>query len=118
MTEQGVQPVDAVGQRPIAITVVCVVMIIGAVATVPLMFSEAARALPSWYTPYLAFSVLIGLACTGGLWMMQKWAVYTFIAFALVNQVILGATGLWNVLALLLSGIKIGVMLIYLPRMK
>ncbi|MBV8836583.1 MAG: hypothetical protein JO000_08595 [Alphaproteobacteria bacterium] len=50
--------------------------------------------------------------------MMQKWAVYTFIAFALVNQAILGATGLWNVLALLLSGIKIGVMLIYLPRMK
>ena len=50
--------------------------------------------------------------------MMQKWAVYTYTGFAVINQVILIATGLWNPFALILPGIVIAVMFAYLSRMR
>lgn len=120
MADHGVQAIGPAARRPIAVTVVCAIMIIGAVATVPLMFSEPARSLslPSWYPSYLCVSALIGLACAVGLWMMRKWAVHTYIAFGLINQVIISVIGVWHPLALLLLVVRAGVMLIYLPRMK
>ncbi len=118
MTDQGVQAIDAADKRPIAITVICVIMIIGAAFSVPLLLSDVARAIGPWYPPLLGVSALIGLGCTIGLWTMRKWAVYAYIAFFLVNQVVLATTGLWGLRALLLPGIVIVVMLIYLPRMK
>jgi hypothetical protein len=42
-----------------------------------------------------------------GLWMMKKWGAFTYTGFAILNQVILLATGLWNILALLLPAIVI-----------
>jgi hypothetical protein len=44
--------------------------------------------------------------------------VYTYTAFAAVNQVILLATGLWNPLALIIPAIVIVVMFIYVSKMQ
>jgi hypothetical protein len=118
VTDQGVQAIDTADKRPIAITVVCVICIIGAVFSVPLLFSDVAAAIGPWYPPLLGVSALIGLACAAGLWMMRKWAVYTYTALFLTNQVILATTGLWSLRALLLPGIVVVVMLTYLSRMK
>jgi hypothetical protein len=105
-------------KRPIAITIICVIGFIGAVLAVPLIFSETARGIAPWYPALLGVSSVIGLACMIGLWMMRKWAVYTYTAFAAVNQVILIATGLWNPVALLIPAIIIVVMFIYVSRMR
>ena len=87
--------------RPISITIICVIGILGALISIPLVFTDMAARIGSWYPPLLAFSVLVGLACMIGLWMMKKWAAYTYTGFVIINQIILLATGLWNILALL-----------------
>jgi hypothetical protein len=94
-------------KRPTAITVICVIGFIGALITVPLIFSSIAQQVGSWYPPYLGFSAVMGLACMVGLWMMRKWAVYTYIGFVALNQVVLLAMGVWNVMALLIPAIVI-----------
>jgi hypothetical protein len=105
-------------KRPIAITVICILGFIGAAATVPAFFMDVMRALPPWYPVLLGVSAVIGLACMIGLWMMQKWAVYAYTAFAAINQVILIATGLWNPISLIVPAIIVVVMFIYLSRMR
>ena len=105
-------------KRPIAITIICIIGFIGAALTLPAFFTEVMHSLPPWYPWLLGVSAVIGLACMVGLWMMRKWAVYTYTAFAAINQVILIATGLWNPLALLLPAIVIAVMFGYLSRMR
>jgi len=104
--------------RPIAITIICIIGFIGAALTLPAFFMEVMHSLPPWYPYLLGVSAVIGLACMIGLWMMRKWAVYTYTAFAAINQVILIATNLWNPLALVLPAIVIAVMFIYLSRMR
>src|SRR5262249_5340152 len=105
-------------KRPIAITIICIIGFIGVVFTVPLLFMDVIRTLPSWYPVLLAVSAVIGLACMIGLWMMQKWAVYTYTGFAAINQVILIATGLWTPVTLIVPAIIIAVMFGYLSRMR
>ncbi|MGB3493606.1 MAG: hypothetical protein WBA57_12815 [Elainellaceae cyanobacterium] len=95
------------GKRPTSITVVCIIGFIGALLTVPLIFSPLVQQIGAWYPPYLGFSAVVGLACMVGLWMMKKWAAYTYIGFFALNQVVLLAMGSWNVMALLIPAIVI-----------
>jgi hypothetical protein len=94
-------------KRPISITVICIIGFIGALITVPLVFSPIAQQVGSWYPPYLAFSAVIGLVCMVGLWMMKKWAAYTYTGFVTLNQVVLLSMGVWNIMALLIPAIVI-----------
>jgi glycerol-3-phosphate acyltransferase PlsY len=104
-------------RRPIPITIICIVSAIGALFTIPLIFSETARSIGAWYPPYLAFGAAIGLASTIGLWLMRKWAVYLYTALMVVNQIVLAGMGLWNILALIpLVVVIIG--FCYLSRMR
>lgn len=105
-------------KRPIAITIICIIGFLGAAATLPMFFTDVMRTLPPWYPVFLGVGSVIGLACMVGLWMMQKWAVYTYTAFMVINQVILIATGLWNPFALIIPAIVVVVMFIYLSRMR
>jgi glycerol-3-phosphate acyltransferase PlsY len=105
-------------RRPVAITVICVLCAIGALITIPLIFSEVARSIGAWYPPYLAFSAVVGLACTVGLWLMRKWVIYLYTALVVLNQIVLFSMGVWNVLALAIPLVVIIVGFIYLSRMR
>lgn len=105
-------------KRPVAITVICVIGVIGALFTVPLIFSDAASSIGSWYPPFLAAASAIGLACMVGLWMMRKWAVYAYTALAVAGQAILLATGLFSPIGLILPAIVVVVMFMYISRMR
>jgi hypothetical protein len=87
--------------RPLSITIISVIGFIGALISIPLMFTPVVQQLGPWYSPYLGFSIGVGFTCMIGLWMMKKWAAYTYTGFVVLNQFILLATGLWNILALL-----------------
>ena len=104
-------------KRPTSITVICVIGFIGALITVPLIFSPIVQQIGDWYPPYLGFSAVLGLACMVGLWMMKKWAAYTYTGFVALNQVILLAMGVWNVMALLMPAIVIFFALKNVPKM-
>jgi glycerol-3-phosphate acyltransferase PlsY len=105
-------------RRPAAITVICVISAIGALITIPLIFSELARSIGAWYPPYLAFGAVVGLACTVGLWLMRKWAVYLYTALMVLNQIVLFSMGVWNVLALAIPLVVIIIGFVYLSRMR
>ena len=94
-------------KRPTSITVICVVMLIGMIATVPMIFSQIAKQIGPWYPPFLGVASIIGFACMIGLWMMKKWAAYTYTGFVVLNQIVMLAMGVWNIMALLLPGIVI-----------
>jgi hypothetical protein len=104
--------------RPVAITVLCVVCAIGVLFTVPMVFSEAARAIGAWYPPCLAFSAVIGAACMVGFWLMRRWALYLYTAMFVINQILLLAIGVWSVSALILPAIVVGIGFAYFSRMR
>lgn len=105
-------------KRPIGITIICILGVIGAVATVFLIFSGTAQAVGTWYTVFLGVSALIGLACFYGFWKMKKKAVYAYIVFFACNQVILLATNIWKPQALLIPGVFIIILLYYSRQMQ
>jgi len=96
-------------KRPKIITAICVIGFVGALATVPLVFSDIAKQIGPWYPPYLAFSAVVGLVCMIGLWMMKKWSIIAYTAFFCINQVVLLAFGVWSIFALIIPGIVIAI---------
>lgn len=96
-------------KRPGIITAICVIGFIGALVTIPLIFSDISKNIGAWYPPYLAFSAVVGLFCMIGLWMMKKWSIIAYTGFVGVNQVVLIAMGVWNIFALIIPGIVIAI---------
>lgn len=105
-------------QRPIPITIICIVSALGALIAIPLIFTETARSIGAWYPPYVAFGTAVGLASAIGLWLMRKWAVYLYTAVMVLNQIVLASMGLWNILALALPLVVVIIGFCYLSRMR
>jgi hypothetical protein len=103
--------------RPVVITVICILGFIGAALTIPLIFSNAAQSIGSWYPPYLGASAVIGLICMIGLWKMKKWSVFVYTLMVVVNQVVLFSMGVWNPFALLIPIIIIAIGFANLSKM-
>lgn len=101
--------------RPVAITVICIIGFIGALLSIPILMRVLSAepiggvTLPGWYAPYLALSIVVGLISMIGLWMMKKWGAILYAVLFLVNQVVLFSAGLWNPLALIVPLIVIAV---------
>ena len=104
-------------KRPTAITVICILGFIGAALSIPLLFSNVAQSVGSWYPPYLGVCAVAGLICMFGLWNMKKWAVFAYTLLVVVNQVVLFSMGLWNPFALLLPAIVIAIAFAHLSKM-
>jgi hypothetical protein len=104
--------------RPTAITVICVLGFLGALILIPAVFSDITRHIGAWYPPYLAFSAVVGFICMVGLWKMRRWAVFGYIAFCAINQIVLLAMGVWSIFALILPTIVIAISFSNISRMK
>jgi glycerol-3-phosphate acyltransferase PlsY len=96
-------------KRPGIITAICVLGFIGPLFLIPIIFSDIATTIGSWYPPYLAFSGVVGFVCMVGLWMMKKWGTITYTALVGINQVVLIAMGEWNIFFLIIPGIVIAI---------
>lgn len=119
-TEHLLEPVDEIlheKKRPTAITVICILGFIGAAITIPVIFSDLARQVRSWYPLYLGLASLIGFVCMVGLWKMKKWAAYTYAGFIIVNQIVLWTMGIWTVMSLIIPGIVVAIALTNLKKM-
>jgi hypothetical protein len=53
-----------------------------------------------------------------GLWMMRKWAVYTYTVFFVITQAIMISAGFFNPIGLIIPLIIIVIMFMYLSRMR
>ncbi|CAD5267000.1 MULTISPECIES: fungal transcription factor regulatory middle homology region domain-containing protein [unclassified Imperialibacter] len=108
------QPNSEIVKRPAAITVICVLGFIGVGLSVPMILSEIARQIGSWFGPYACFVAVVNLICMIGLWSSKKWGLYTYSALVLVNQVVLAAKGEWNALVLIVQTLVILIILYHL----
>jgi hypothetical protein len=108
------QPEHEIIKRPTAITMICILGFIGVALSVPMIFSEIAWQIGSWFPPYAGFSTVVSLICMIGLWRNKKWALYSFSTLVLINQVVLITKGEWNVLILIVQGIIILIALYHL----
>lgn len=104
-------------KRPTSITVICVLGLFGTLVTVPLIFSQLAQQIGSWYPPYLALSAVVGLVSMVGLWMMKRWGAYAYTGLAAINQVVLLAMGAWTVLALAIPAVVVFFALKHVSKM-
>ena len=104
-------------QRPLAISIICILGFIGAALIIPVTFSEAAKEVGNWYPPYIACSGLLGFICMIGLWKMKKWAAYGYAVFVVINQLVMYLMGVWTVPSLIIPGIVTGIALGYLDSM-
>jgi hypothetical protein len=114
-------PIEAAkpsNSRPVIITVLCVVMLVGVIFTIPIVFSQSARDIGAWYPPLLACSAVVGFVCAIGIWKMRKWAIYAYTAFFVVVQIILLAIGHWSISALVIPGIFIAIMFSQVSKMR
>jgi hypothetical protein len=106
-------------QRPVAITVICVLSAIGIVlAVIGLVAATSAlTAIASWYPIYVGVSIIIGAACTYGLWMMKKWALYLYTAIFVLNQIIVLMLGAFSLVGLAIPLIVVVICWVYQSRM-
>lgn len=104
-------------KRPTAITIICVLGFVGAAVTLPMIFSNEARQIGSWYPPYLALSSVIGFGCMLGFWRMKKWAAYSYTGLAGLTQIVLFTMGVWNIMALIVPLIVVGIALTHVKKM-
>jgi hypothetical protein len=96
-------------KRPVAITVICVLGFLGSTITFFLAFLDRAKQVGTWYPPFLGLSGIIHLAIFAGLWQMKKWAVYAYIAFAAIIQIVLISLGSWTIVGIVFPVIIIAI---------
>lgn len=112
MTESRLNP-----EKPLAITAICVIGLINATQMINLILSPMAKQLGTVYPMYFLFSVIISLACIGGLWLMKRWAVLTYGAILVCNQIVLLTMGLWELTAAVIPVIIIVLLFRHFDRM-
>lgn len=78
----------AKGQRPLAITLFCIVgiaIIVSSLTVVSIISELFTEKVGAWYAPFLIVSHLITLVCLIGYWMMKRWGVYLYTAIFVVG---------------------------------
>lgn len=104
--------------RPTLITIACALGVFGAVASVPVIFSDFARGVGAWYAPYLAASVLASTGCMAGLWKMRRWGAYLYVMVAATNQLVMFSMGIWHFPDLLVPAVFAGAVFSQLRKMR
>ena len=104
-------------KRPTVITIICILGFIEAAFSIPMIFWDIAGQIGNWYPLYLGFSCIISFVCMVGLWLMKKWAAFTYAGFVVFNQIVLMTMVVWNIMALIIPAIVVGISLAYLKKM-
>ncbi len=118
------QPSVSAG-RPIAITVICIVLgilivlgLIGLIGLIGVAFSAGAPGMSvGWILIYSVVNVLLSAACVIGFWMMRKWALYLYtvlFAIGVISSIaVAGVAGL-SIISNLIPLVVLGVCLVLL----
>lgn len=105
-------------ERPIAITIVCIIGSLGLLALVPFFLSDAVKQVATWYLIYLGISSIIGLCCFVGVWKMKKWGVLGYSTIFFINQAIMILVGGWTILGFIIPIVILSVIWFYFRIMQ
>ncbi len=95
--------------RPASITFACTVAFVWASLSIPSIFFSGSKLISAWYPLYLAFTVVVCYLGAFGILLMKKGGVYVYLAFNIINQVVLISMGMWTLFSILIPAIVIGV---------
>lgn len=115
---QNPAPAARAPERPPLITAACVLGLLGALASVPVIFSDFSRGMGAWYAPYLGASVLASTGSLAGLWKMRRWSVYLYAGVAATNQLVMYSMGIWHFPDLLVPAVFAGAVLTQFRKMR
>jgi hypothetical protein len=109
----------ALGQRPVAITVICIIiavlLVLGVIGIIGLMTAagSAGVTVPAWSLIWsIANIVLTGIAIYG-LWIMKKWGLYLYTALFVIGVVMsLMIGGVGAILSIVGSLIPLAIVII------
>ena len=106
-------------RTPIGITVICLLLLISVVSIAFMFWNQLKNQneIEIWYPPYLILSAGILLTCMVGFWKMKKWAAYTYIAYAVLNQIFLLVLGTWTFMALIVPAVVVWIALAHVKKM-
>ena len=95
--------------RPLIITVLCLIGFAGGLAAIPMALSQQAETIGRLYPLFLLLSAAGGLVWFAGLWILKRWSVVAYTILAGVSQASLIAIGSWSIAALIIPGIVIAI---------
>jgi hypothetical protein len=104
--------------KPIALIAVCIIGLINATQLLNVLLSPMVKQLGVLYPVYFTASALISLACIVGLWFLRRWAAWAYGLVLLGNQLVLLSMGLWELSAMVVPVVIIGILLRYSDRLK
>ena len=111
-------PSRPANQRPVIITVICVIGIIGALLGLPIIFTGYASEVGAWYPPFLGAACIVGLISFIGLWWMRLWSIYLYLAMFIINQIVLIVTHYWAIAGMIIPLIVLIVGFSFRSRMR
>ena len=104
-------------KRPTVITVICVLIFLSAVVIIPDIFSDYIGEFENWVPLYSGLSCIICIVSIVGLWQMKKWGAYTYAGFVGFKQIFFIVMGEWNIMALIVPAVVVGISLTYIKNM-
>lgn len=104
-------------KRPLVITVICILYFCFIALIVPALALNTTT-IKSLSFLMVAVYLLITIICIIGLWKMQKWAVYSFIALTFLAQVFTMSAGNWKFTTNIIPTICSVILLFQLKKMK
>ncbi len=103
-------------KRPVIITVMCILYFCFIALIIPAL-ARNTTTIRNLSFLMVTMYLLITIICIIGLWKMQKWAVYSFIALTVLAQVFTVSTGTWKLTANIIPTICSVILLFYLKKM-
>ncbi len=116
------QPADTPiveSRRPLILTFVCILGIIGVIANLWRVCFGPPSLLGPWFLPFLTVSSVIMAMAMFGVWMMRRWAVYIYIGLCVVGQLlflVMYDVIVWK--AVLMQCVVIALLLVYFRKMR
>jgi hypothetical protein len=103
-------------KRPVVITVICILYFCFIALIIPAL-ARNTTTVKSFSFLMVTVYLLTTVICIIGLWKMQKWAVYSFIALTILAQVFTLSTGNWNLTTNIIPTICSVILLFHLKKM-
>ena len=118
-TAQETQPAIVESRRPIILTIVCILGIVGAIANLWRVFFGGPSIFGQWLLVTLGVSAVVTIISMVGVWLMRRWAVYTYVVLCIAGQIawqIIVGIVIWK--AVLLRCLVIALLFVYFKRMR
>jgi hypothetical protein len=94
-------------KRPSSITLISILGILSGLLSFYFVFQNDIQGPSLGKTAFYVLGGIVFLSCGIGFWLMKKWAVYTYLIFAIIDQIFLLVIGRWTLLTLLIPAIVV-----------